>query len=89
MTIGIPKTLETMKTVQDLAVRLIQVAKAPTILAFFAQAPAIFADVRIIADDAPLVVPELQDLDAQEVGQLGTAAYQLVTAVVQALNAKS
>jgi hypothetical protein len=87
MSVGITKTLEVISVVQDLAVRAVAVFKEPSFFKFLSAAPALFSDVSTLSSDAAMVLPELQDIDAGEVGQLGSAAYKLVVAVVAAIKA--
>ncbi len=44
-------------------------------------------DVKDVAQAAPSVMPELKDLDAGEVGQLGSAVYSAVKEVYDAVKA--
>lgn len=87
MSATVTNTLAVISSVQDLSIRLISVAKSDSVLSFFMAAPALFTDVRTLASDATLAVPELESLDANATAQLGAAAYSLVSAVIAALKA--
>ena len=92
MTIGIVNVLKTITDLKETAVDGIAVAKAAMRGPFgvgqlFAGIVAIMGDVKDLVADAPASLPEFQDLDADEVGQIGSASYECVKAVLAALAA--
>lgn len=92
MSLGIAHVLKTITDLQETAVDAIGLAQAATrgplgIGAVFAAIVQVAGDVKALVADAPTAWPELHDLDSAEVGQLGTAAYECVKAVLLALAA--
>ncbi len=86
MTVGIEKTLATIADLQALAVAGITLAKrGPWGLGSLAAIVGILSDVRALAADAVLVLPELTDLDAVETGKIGSATFVLVKAILAAV----
>lgn len=84
---GVQNTLQVIAVVEDVAVRVIKDVKAKSVIAFIGSLPALVSDATILFNDSMLVLPELSTLTAQEVGQLGYAAYNLVTGVIAAAKA--
>ncbi len=85
---GIDKTLETFSDLSKLSVDVIAVIKSGGIT--FGSLPKILSMVSEISElmkDAPAALPELQDLDMNEAGQVGAAAFALVKSVIQAVAA--
>lgn len=92
MSVGITKTLGVIAAVKDAAIQGVAVSKLLpvnfwNIVKFVPVVQKLVTDLQVVAQDAPDVLPELQDLDAAEVGQIGSAAYQAVVDVVKALQA--
>jgi hypothetical protein len=90
MTTGIVHVLATIQDLQETAVDGIAAAKAAArgpfgLGALFAAVLKIAVDVKSLVADAPASMPEFADLDSTEVGQIGTAAYDCVKAVLVAL----
>lgn len=86
MPVGIEKTLATIAGLQELAtdgIRLVK--KGAWGLGSLGSLLEILSDVRVLSVDAVHVLPELADLDAAETGKIGTAAFNLVKAVVAAV----
>ena len=86
MTVGIDKTLETIADLEKLAVDGLDLAKhGPWGLSSLTHLLAILGDLRELAADAVLVLPELADLDSVETGKIGAAAFTLVKTVMAAV----
>lgn len=92
MSIGIDSTLKTIVDLKDTAVDGVALAKAAArgpfgIGAVFAGVIKIVGDVKDLVANAPAALPEMKDLDITEVGQIGSAAYDCVKAIIAALAA--
>ena len=88
---GIVETLETIGDFKNLAVDGIALAKAAMRGPLgwgvvFAGVLKVVADVKELSDLAS-ALPELADIDAAEAGQIGSAAYGAVKAIIGALAA--
>ncbi len=87
---GIVSVLATIQALKETAVDGIALAKAASrgpfgIGAVIAGVLKVAGDVKDVVSAAPAAWPELQELDSAEVGQLGSAAYDCVKAIVVAL----
>ncbi len=88
MTVGIDKTLETIADLQKLVVDGLDLVKRGSIgLGSLTRLLGILGDLKELAADAVLVLPELADLDAVETGKIGTAAFTLVKTALSAIAA--
>lgn len=90
MSTGIVHVIKTIADLQETAVDAIGLVQAATrgplgIGAVFAAIVQVAGDVKALVADAPAALPELQDLDGAEVGQIGAAAYECVKAIMSAL----
>lgn len=90
MTTGIVHVLATITDLKETAVDGIAltkaIAKGPFGLGqIFAAVFQISSDVQSLIADAPAALPEFQDLDSAEVGQIGAAAYDCVKAILAAI----
>lgn len=80
---GIVKTLQTIADMEKLAIDVIDIIKDGSVS--FSDIPKLFDLFGALKDlvvDAPQALPELSDLDALEVGQIGAAAYSLIKTIV-------
>lgn len=84
---GIDKTKAVLENLFELAADAIVVAKGGVGLGSFKKILEIIGDVKGLLENAPGAWPELQELDANEVGQLGSAAYSGVLKVISAVKA--
>ncbi len=86
MAVGIEKTLATLTDLKALAVDGIELAKkGPWGLGSLSRVLTLLGDIRALAADAVQVLPELSDLDAEETGKVGSAAFVLVKAILTAV----
>lgn len=83
-TLGVTRTLEVLQDVGNLVVVAIEVAKSGP-LGIASHLVELVSNAVELVKDLPGALPELVDLDASEVGQLGTAAYGLFQRAVAAL----
>lgn len=88
---GIQKTLESIDDIEVIAVQAVKAVKALQaggLGAYMKVLGCLFAathGVNELLADGPAALPELKDLDAAEVAQLGGRSYQLVVSVLAAL----
>ncbi len=92
MQIGITKILATINDLKETAVDGVALVKAMArgpfgLGAILAAAVQIAGDVKSLLANAPGALPEFQDLDSAEVGQISTAAYDCVKDILAALAA--
>lgn len=91
MSLPITQTLKTLSDLQTVIVDGVKMAKDAAAGGFgswaklFTDVMGVASDVRSVVTDAPGALPELKDVDAAEAGQIATAAYDLVKAVVAAV----
>lgn len=85
MKVGIENTLETIQDLENVVVDGIRFAKASIGLGKITAAVKVVQDVTDLLAEAPLVLPELKDLDGEESGKIGAASYTLVKTVLAAL----
>lgn len=90
MAIGIVHILSTITDLQETAVDGIALAKAAARGPFglgqlFAAVIQVAGDVKALITDAPAALPEFEELDSAEVGQIGAASYDCVKAIMAAL----
>lgn len=83
---GIDHTKKTIESLSTLVTDLVSVAISGI---GFSTIPKLFqvaADIKEIASEIPQSLPELNDLDAQEAAQLGSAAYDIIKNIIVQLN---
>jgi hypothetical protein len=85
--LDVSKTKSVMESAGELLVKGIAIGKHGVGIGSL---PAIFdmlAEIKVLLADAPLVLPELKDLDQAEAGQVAESAYALIKKVMDAVNA--
>ncbi len=92
MALGVEETLATIAEIQSTAVDAIKLAKDASAGGLhwgevLGDVIRIAVDAKALATDAPLALPELKDLQADEVAKIGAAAYTCVMAVLAAVKA--
>jgi hypothetical protein len=83
----VQKSLEVIDDLGELVADAAALIKsgAPLGLETFKKVFELAMDLKELAADAPDALPELKDLDANEVGQLGAAAFSAVGKILAAL----
>lgn len=93
MSLPITQTLKTLADLQAVVVGAVKMAKDAKVGGFGSWATLlsdvmrVATDVKTIVTDAPGALPELKDVDGEEAGQIATAAYECVKAVIAAIAA--
>ncbi len=85
MVIGIAKTKATIGAITELVLDGIDLAKKGVGLGSIGKVFEIVNDIKVIVDNLPGAMPELQDLQAAEVGEIGSFAYECAVKIIGAI----
>ncbi len=83
--VGITHTLKMLANIKEILIEVVALAKHGIGIGAVGQIFALLGQVKSLIAEAPAVLPEIKDLDAQEAGKLAEASYDLVKATIQAI----
>lgn len=84
---GVEHTIASIQALDKILIDLVLISKQGVSFSNFSQLLKLLADVKVFADNAKSALPEIEDVDLSEAGELAMAGFILAKDVMLAIKA--